>query len=90
MDLDTYLKKHESAKIFAAKINAPESDVSDWRHGKRPIPHWRCKKIEEETGGLVDRKTTCPDLWHQYWPELADIDSCCVCSQSKVLPTETA
>ena len=75
MDLNTYLTESgETAKSFAKRIGAPASDVSDWRHNKRSIPHWRCKKIEDATGGMVDRKTTCPEFWHQYWPELIELD----------------
>lgn len=75
MDLDTYLREKKlTVREFAESIGAAASDVSNWRNGKRPVPSWRCKKIEDVTGGLVDRKTTRPDDWIDYWPELAEGD----------------
>lgn len=70
MTLNDYLKKHETAAAFSAKIGVPSVSISNWRNGKRPIPIRWMPIIEKETNGLVTRKDLCPH-WAKLWPELA-------------------
>lgn len=58
MDLNTYLKKHEPAILFAARLKIAPALISQWRNGVRPIPAERCPAIERATAGAV----TCEDL----------------------------
>lgn len=51
-------------------INAQPSDMSDWVHGKRPVPMHRAVAIEEFTAGVVPRWNTRPKDWGLLWPEL--------------------
>ena len=71
MDLDNYLKTHETNAGLARKLNVSPSLVSQWRLGVRPIPVERCPEIERVTNGLVSRKDLKPDSWNLIWPELA-------------------
>ena len=60
-----------SARLCIA-IGSKASDMSDWVHGKRPIPMRRALAIETETVGVVPRWLTRPADWHLLWPELME------------------
>lgn len=70
MDLNTYLNTHETATQFSERLGVPLPSVSNWRHGKRPIPIEWMVIIEKESNGMVTRKDLC-DRWEEIWPELA-------------------
>jgi DNA-binding transcriptional regulator YdaS (Cro superfamily) len=74
MDLNTYLNTIETLIAFSKRTGIPGSSLSNWRHGKRPIPIEWMPILEKETGGLVSRKDLCPDNWQELWPELANLE----------------
>lgn len=74
MNLDHYFEKHEKPVDFSRRTGVPNSSLSFWRYGKRPIPIKMMILIEKETNGLVSRKDLCED-WHKYWPELNGLNS---------------
>lgn len=56
---------------LAALAGVKQPTVSQWAHGKRPVPPRFCPAIEQATGGAVTRRDLRPDDWAQIWPELA-------------------
>ncbi|MBY0498298.1 MAG: helix-turn-helix domain-containing protein [Nitrosomonas sp.] len=76
MNLDTYLNTRESSVDFSKRTGIPISSLSNWRHGKRPIPIEWMVFIESRTNGLVSRKDLCPEKWHEIWPELGNTEKC--------------
>ncbi|NML34538.1 transcriptional regulator [Paraburkholderia antibiotica] len=71
MDLKTYLSsKRGRARQLAKQIGGYESDISDWKQGKQPVPIPRCRAIESATSGEVTRPDLRPTDWYEIWPEL--------------------
>jgi DNA-binding transcriptional regulator YdaS (Cro superfamily) len=56
--------------LLAREVGVTPGMVSQWLHGRRPVPPERCVVIERVTKGEVTRRHLRPDDWHLIWPEL--------------------
>lgn len=74
MNLNDYFNTQESQASFSRRTRIPQSSLSFWKNGERPIPIPQMPVIEKETNGLVTRKDMYAD-WETLWPELADNQS---------------
>lgn len=72
MNLHTYLNSKPRGEMtrIAAVINEKLPNLSGMRHGKKPVPPHKCRKIVEATNGEVTLQDLRPDDWHEIWPEL--------------------
>ena len=62
MKLNEYIPSIESGASLARKLSVPDSLVSAWKTGDRPIPAKRCPEIERATNGLVRCEDMLPDV----------------------------
>lgn len=62
MKLSEYIPSIESGASLARKLGVPDSLVSAWKTGDRPIPAKRCPEIERATNGLVRCEDMLPDV----------------------------
>lgn len=70
MQLITWLTAQRGrAKALAGHLKVSNATVSEWAHGKKPVPVDRCTPIEHYTEGEVTRPSLRED-WRAHWPEL--------------------
>lgn len=60
-----------SISDLAKALGVSVPTVSEWCHGRRPVPIRWCIAIENATDGCVTRRDLRPDDWQHIWPELA-------------------
>jgi DNA-binding transcriptional regulator YdaS (Cro superfamily) len=62
MNLSDYIAPRGAGKQLAAVTGFPQSSISSWACGTRPVPAHVCPEIEKATSGLVRCEDLRPDV----------------------------
>ena len=63
MDLNTYLKDHETQTSLARRLGVTQGLVWQWSSGKTRITAERAKQLEQITDGLIGKHELRPDVF---------------------------